>query len=540
MQPRFKLHPALLVALIASLLLGACGGGETGKTWFNLPSIAVNVQPDGTAKVAGFNAGAVLPPPLIQQLQAAQVEKLEARIGYNGVHVYADGTDLPYLSWDANAVNTLQDLLRQMPNIPNKDLIANLLPWLRTFGVGVAINLPGAENAPRWRGETAVQAEQTEPTIGPFTLGGVAFDETGALHIGNIPGSQLGLAGPLLDPNTLGMLQSLGLNNLRVTTGPNGINLSMNDRPLPGIAYDSARLSAVQPIIGALAPDVAPMLETVLPTIQSTQIDAAVSFNGPTGEPAALELGAVPVKLNTDGTLNAFGVAVPGVTLPADLMQKLQAAGVQTLNVDVGQEGLFLAANGQTLPTITWTPETLATLGTVVAPLAGMSPETITSLLNLINQSGGLQANIAVGEGEPTAAEINRTLTTPSGEGAPVMRLNATVQDGVIESVEGLGNLADLGIGPVALPPNVMQILQGMNAQQVQIDTNPGTVNLLVDGNTALTINWDETSLATVMQLATPFLAGTPLEDPNVARLVQEQILPLLPGSDVDVTLNLN
>jgi hypothetical protein len=474
-------------------------------------------------------------------LQAAQVEKLETRIGYNGVHVYADGADLPYIAWNADSVTTLQDVLRQMPNIPNNNLIANLLPWLRTFGVGVAINLPGAESAPRWSGETAVTAEQPETTIGPFRLGGVAFDETGALHIGNIPGSQLGLAGPLLDPNTLNTLQSLGLDQLQVTTNPNGINLAMNGQPLPGIAYDSQRLAAVQPIVGALAPAVAPTLETVLPTIQSTQIDASVSFNGPTAEPAAIELGAVPVKLNTDGTLNAFGVAVPGVTLPADLMQKLQAAGVQTLNVDVGQEGLFLAANGQTLPTITWTPETLATLGTVVAPLTGMSPELITNALNLINQSGGLQANIAVGEGEPTAAEINRTLSPPAtAEGAPVMRLNATVQDGTIQSVEGLGNLTDLGVGPVTLPPNVMQILQGLNAQQVQINTDPGVVNLLVNGNTALTLNWDQTSLTTALQLATPFLAGTPLEDPNVARLVQEQILPLLPGADVDVTLNLN
>jgi antitoxin component of MazEF toxin-antitoxin module len=519
MQVRFKLHPAFLVVLVVSLLLGACGGGETGKTWFNLPSIAVNVQPDGTARVAGFNAGAILPPTLIQQLEAADVQKLEARIGYNGIHVYADGADLPYVAWNADSVSTLQDLLQRTPNVPNNGLIASLLPWLRTVGVGAAINLPGAENAPRWSGETAAVAEQPENTIGPFRLGGVSFDDTGALYIGNVPGSQLGLAGPLLDPNTLNTLRSLGMDKLQVTTTPNGINLSMNDRPLPGIAYDSQRLAAAQPLVGALAPAVAPTLETVLPT---------------------LELGAVPVKLNSDGTLNAFGVAVPGVTLPADLMQKLQQAGVQTLNVDLGQEGLFLAANGQTLPTITWTPETLATLGTVVAPLAGMSPETITSLLNLVNQSGGLQANIAVGEGEPVAAEINKTLTVPSGEGAPVMRLNATVQDGAIQSVEGLGSLSDLGVGPVVLPPNVMQILQGLNAQQVQINTDPGQVNLLVNGETALTLNWDQTSLESLLQLAGPFLAGTPLEDPNVAQLVQEQILPLVPGADVDVTLNLN
>jgi hypothetical protein len=72
------------------------------------------------------------------------------------------------------------------------------------------------------------------------------------------------------------------------------------------------------------------------------------------------------------------------------------------------------------------------------------------------------------------------------------------------------------------------------------INTGDGKVDVQLDGNTALTLNWDVPSIQTTLQLAGPFLAGTPLEDPNVSRLVNEQIVPLLPGADVDVTLNLN
>jgi hypothetical protein len=169
-----------------------------------------------------------------------------------------------------------------------------------------------------------------------------------------------------------------------------------------------------------------------------------------------------------------------------------------------------------------------------------VSSDLINSALSLINETGGIQAAVAVGGGEPAATEINRTLAVSSTEGGPVVRLIANVQDGAIESVEGLGSLSDLGVGPVALPPNVTQILDQLGASQVTINTDAGKVDIQLDGATALTLNWDEPSLQTALTLAAPFLAGTPLEDPTVAQLVQEQIVPVLPTADVDVTLNLD
>jgi hypothetical protein len=72
------------------------------------------------------------------------------------------------------------------------------------------------------------------------------------------------------------------------------------------------------------------------------------------------------------------------------------------------------------------------------------------------------------------------------------------------------------------------------------INADPGKVDIQLDGATVLTINWDEPSIRSALTLASPFLAGTPLEDPTVAQLVQEQIVPMLPKSDADITLNLN
>lgn len=545
MQPILKRVGVCAVALMATLALSACGGGTSGSTWFNLPSIPVKVQPDGTAKVFGIGLGAVLPPATVQQLQGANVQQLEVRAGYNGIHLYADGTDLPYLAWDADSVSTLQDVLRKTPGVP--PAVVDWLPTLRQIGLGAQLDVAPAQGAavkeaPRWTGETQVttEAAPAAPTIGPLKLGSIAFDENGGLNIGSVPASTLGLPATLIDANTLGLLKSIGLDKLQVKTDPNGIKLSLNDKPLPSIAYDSKSLEQVKPLVGAFAPDLAPTLDTVLPKLPGADLDVAVSF---TGQPAQeTQLAAVPVTLNPDGTLGVFGIPLPGSGMvPPDVLQKLQAAGVQTLNVDVGQDGVFLAANGQTLPTITWTPESLNTLATVVAPALGVDPALINNGMTIMKEMGGsIKANVAVGGPSDAApAEINKTLTTPSSEGSPIMRLNATVQQGAIQSVESLGSLADLGVGPVNLPPNITQMLAQIGAKQVLLNLDPGKVDVALDGKTALTLNWDEPSLRQALTLAGPFLAGTPLEDPNVLKLVQDQLLPILPGSNIDVTLNL-
>ncbi|MDI9548051.1 MAG: hypothetical protein QM346_10685, partial [Chloroflexota bacterium] len=293
MQARAKIVIILVVALIVSLVLVGRGGGTSGSTWFNLPSVKVTVQPDGTAKVFGFNIGMVLQPALIQQLQAANIQKLEARIGYNGIHVYANGEDMPYIEWDQQKTETLQQVIRSMPGVPNGDLIANLLPWTRKIGLGAALHLPVPSgtaklNIPRWKGETAVRrTTAAETTIGPITIGSLVFDENGQAIIEGIPASTLeqltgGPVLPTLDANTLGILNSLGVDSVRIATHPNGINLFLNDRPLPGIAYDSASLGRLQAQLGAFIPDPAmlEMVNQVVPLLPGADISAAISFTG--------------------------------------------------------------------------------------------------------------------------------------------------------------------------------------------------------------------------------------------------------------------
>ena len=473
MQANLRFIKICALALVVSLMVSACGGGTTGATWFNVPSIPVTLGTDGALTIFGQPLPAALPA-LAQQLQSASVQKLEIRIGYNGILIYANGQPLPYVTWDADSVATLQDLLSKAPPevVPNGSLIASALPWLRQIGIGFAINVgaPAPANM-AWHGETKVATEDVAPTIGPIQLGGIAFDEQGGLNIAGLPGSALGVGGALLPAETLNLLSSLGIQNVQVKTTANGIQLSTNGRPLPGIAYDSQSLTNVEPLVASFAPALAPTLSGILPKLQATAVDVGVSFSGePVGE---LSLSEVPVAISEDGSLNVFGLPVAPNALPADTLQKLQQAGVKQLNVEISQEGVFLAADGQTLPTITWTPASMQTLAGIIAPLAGLQPEMISNGLALIEKTGAIKAAIALPGTEPAATEINKTLSTPdtAGQPTPVLHVNAAYSDGAITSLGGLDTLPML---PLTLPPNVAGILGSLNAQELQIDSEPG------------------------------------------------------------------
>jgi hypothetical protein len=560
MQGRRNISKIFLVALIVSLILGGCGGGSTGSTWFNLPSIPLQIQADGSASVLGFNVGAILQPTMVQSLQGANIQKLEVRIGYNGIHVYANGQDMPYLAWDESSVGSLQEIIRTMPNIPNANLIANALPWLRRIGVGVTLSLPPAQgqavlDIPHWKGETTAktEAKPDKPTIGPLSLGSLAFDPSGNATIAGIPLSQLGVA-VALPANVQDILKALSAEKLAIKTTPNGIQLSLNDKSLPGIAYDSNSLQQVTQLLPALGVDANTLstLQNVLPQLPGAEVSVDVSL---TGQPASpTQIGSIPLTLNPDGTLSAYGLPLGGSPLlPANIIASLQQANVQHLYVNVEGNSIILAANGQVLPILSYDDASLDSL-TQLAGAFGVPQETVSTGLQVVRKlvaetSIGMTIDVPAANG---AAAIEAPTGPPdttmdpanlNGLAPPVIHLNATFdQQGVLKAVDTLttDELGQLGI-PLAftLPANIANALDQLGAQQVSLKSEPNKLNLQLDGKTALSLSYDEVALRQTLSLAKPFLAGTLLEDPTIAQLIDQQILPVAPAADLDIDVKL-
>ncbi len=143
-------------------------------------------------------------------------------------------------------------------------------------------------------------------------------------------------------------------------------------------------------------------------------------------------------------------------------MQKLGAANVDSLSVQVAPEGLSIMAGERALPAITWNEESMQTVAELVGPLAGLSPELVDTLMGTVLNLGidvDVQLPEAAGEAAPAEAAQPVDL---SGMTVPFIKLEAAYGDQGFTQVGGLSadTLAQLGVSLPALPPEVMGVLK--------------------------------------------------------------------------------
>ncbi|MCB0116996.1 MAG: hypothetical protein KDD84_23010, partial [Caldilineaceae bacterium] len=547
MQAKQGTLRTVVVVLIASLVLTACSGSNgQGSTWFNLPSIPVSLDAQGNASVLGFNLGYIgLQPSLIAQLQAANVQELGVRIGYNGIFLYQNGQALPYIAWDDQSVDTLLGVLRSGAldsfGVPG-DTAASALPWARRIGLGVNLKLPLASGAtaldiPRWRGEETVSGGgNVATTIGPIAINGLAFDQSGGASIAGTPLSDLGVAFAL-PANVLQILQSINAEQVTINTTPTGIQLGLNGQPLPSLAYNGESLGRA---LGLAQPFVAgtPLESTLAdlgPQLEGADIGVAVSF---TGEPVGgITLSAVPLQLQADGSLSAYGIPVTNVG--ADLVGNLQSAGVEQLFVNVAQDNLILAVNGEALPVITWSPQTLALIGDL-APTLGLPADMIGSVLPLVQgllSESPLGLTIAVDPA--TSAEpvtVDASVPDIASLPEPDIQIGAVLQNGQLQSVAGLpvSTLGGLGIAIPELPADIVNIVNSLGVSQLQIVSSGNALVIRGDESTLLALTYTEESLGSLLSLVGALTGDSSLGD------TVGQYLPLITAQNLNIVVGLN
>ena len=565
MQARPRNYQIVLVLIIASMLLGACGGSGAGSTWFNLPSVPVKIQADGSAKLFGFallGGSPLLTVDQVSQLQAANVQQLNIRVGHNGVHPYANGEDLPYIAWNDDSFATVQEILPKVPGLANAGTISTGLTWARRIGLGAALNLPVAAgqtalHIPRRKGETTFTPETPDATtIGPFDLSGLAIDSSGGVSLDGMPLSQLESAlgmsfglDAILSPDLLNTLKTIGAETISIATNPNGIDFGMNGKPLPSLAYDSASLGRTMGLVEPFVSDPAlvAQIKDLLPKLPGADVKIVAALNGPAAGKTAL--GKLPFTLNEQGELGLYGFNLLPL-LPPAMVQQLQEANLQQLDVKVvAVDQILLAANGVTLPTVALNNATLPAVSQLVGSLAGLQPTLVSTIVDMLKDTGvsaslnlPLAAGVeAVKVGDPFADGIQ---APDLGDFAPpVLHMNVSFdKNNKLKSVGPLTGQElqeQMGVA-VDLPASITSVLTQVGANQVQAVNTPGQFDLLLNQESAVALQYDVDSLVEVLRLLAPFMKGTLMEDPGINGLIQQQILPLVPGSDVNLNVLLN
>ncbi|MCS6825382.1 MAG: hypothetical protein NZ553_02085, partial [Caldilinea sp.] len=238
-----------------------------------------------------------------------------------------------------------------------------------------------------------------------------------------------------------------------------------------------------------------------------------------------------------DGSLEVLGLSLPGLALPADALQPLRDLGVERLALNLSTDDVIVAINGQTLPHIRFGPNGLNTLLGVVGGQTGLPKPLLDAVTDAVLKDG-VKIRLALAGDLADVAAPEAPSFTPADLGGlptPVIRADINIKGGQIVAVGGLTaeQLAALGVALPALPPDVMKILGDLGARNVDIVNSPNNLSIQINGSELMSIAYDAASLAHLLELAKPYLAGTPLADPAVMKLVQDVILPIAPAADV-------
>lgn len=524
----------LLLTSVLALVLGACGGASTGSTWFNLPSVTVRVGDDGSLSVMGIPVGTTASTGLsavVDPLQAAGTDTLEVRIGYNGIHIYLDGQDLPYIAWDEDSAAALATIIEaQSPGIGADQL----LDWARRVGLGVRIRMSDTRTDP-WRGETSyTPMEAPADLVGPMDLSGLAFDGSGVL---TVEGVDLGL-GALIPAHIGDILSGLGAETISLNFTPNTLDLALNGQALPSLAYDSDSLAAGLELATALLADdpaTLSLVESLLPKLPALAISGTISFTGQAAGNLVLPERIV-VPVNADGTLGdvmglPLGAILTDPVLPTDMVGKLTGAGITRL--DVGLSGLNVAAavDGSAIPEIALHDGAKALLASL-APLPDGTLELVETLttaqpLNLVLSLPGDASDTTVSMLGGASLEAPATMAGP-------LVLPITISGNAITGIGG-PDPAALGLGDVTLPDSILGMLGDLGISSLTIVNSPNSLVIETNGASAVALAYDAATMNTLVGLL-PALVDIDADTVDMLG----SLVGVLPGLDLTVTVSLS
>ena len=192
-----------------------------------------------------------------------------------------------------------------------------------------------------------------------------------------------------LPADTVQRLSEENIQHIEVAVVDRGLRIWVNGEPLPFVQTDTASLERTVELLKALEFEQAGTLERLLPILTRLGLDFALRFPvqpgaeaiplttvgeartgplSPTTDPASV-VAKFEVKYDEEGNPSVMGVdagSVMGQVLSPELIQKLQAAGIQSLEFRSDPAGMTIYVNNEPLPTLLWDSALLANATTLL------------------------------------------------------------------------------------------------------------------------------------------------------------------------------
>jgi hypothetical protein len=285
----------------------------------------------------------------------------------------------------------------------------------------------------------------------------------------------------------------------------------------------------------------------------------AAAVAGP--DDVVIDLPSIAIDVADDGSISLAGIALGDLTgslgapidlaIPADLLQQLTGLGVQHLQIANQVNGLGVYINGLEIPSIAWTPDSLATLGSLTGdqPALGRLLPLLTNLgvgvtLNLPVPAGAERMPLAVATEASGADELENAqqsflagVQNPPQITIPV-KYNA---DGswTVAGVSGDQWIAITGQDfweNFNLTPEQVSGAMAAGIQNFELQVDSQGVSLMINDNKLPYVDWSGGKLASVIDLLQQagMLDSLPIESGMLQTLL-DTLLPIVTSSDVSI-----
>ena len=308
------------ITLIAVLALSGCaprvGQGsldvDSNQLVVDLPALVLDIGADGSTSIMnatvadlvdmlGVPLDLPIGPEAVFFISMANIQHIQVSNTPEGLLLLVNGRSIPSISYDGDSLTTLPGAINTIAEIgPMADLLVELVDQI---GVGVIARFPvspGAMEIPLYiEGDSsaamAAKAAQEEflasvgtpPRInlpifynadGSFSIGDLSVDELSAMTGDSLGGLAMGLG-------SLGMVRDMGVSELGISTDMNGITISIDGNALPTLDWSDGKASNLIEVVSQIPMlemmglgSVLPMINQVLPLVQSAEIDLTLHF----------------------------------------------------------------------------------------------------------------------------------------------------------------------------------------------------------------------------------------------------------------------
>ncbi|MCS7061858.1 MAG: hypothetical protein RMN25_11940 [Anaerolineae bacterium] len=265
-----------------------------------------------------------------------------------------------------------------------------------------------------------------------------------------------------------------------------------------------------------------------------------------------IALPRIVVEIDADGNPSIAGISPqllalanmdPSMfALPKDLVDTLVAGDIQHIEVLHKNDGLFIFVNAKPLPHVTWTSQSMNTLGNSMELFGVLPAEQARVVKLLLPRLQNIGLDIAVKFPLKSGAKeiplrdatVKTQLPPPSPASDVIAKTRLTLRfdrDGVpsiagvsTRDIEALFGGAGFDFRSLELGAATVSNLQSQNVQHIVLHVTPDGVTVYVNGEGLPNIVWSEEYLKNTAELVNAFLT-----DPALAN-VREVVSTIVPN----------